>query len=93
MRACRKAPLKKRLYLERGLCSEPATRVQIPAGALVFKTTKKMLKCPKCGFVFKAPLMDKKIFGYGWTFPYLGVIECPNYHYTAPRKDFEISNK
>jgi len=59
----------------------------------VFKTTKKMLKCPKCGFVFKAPLMDKKIFGYGWTFPYLGVIECPNYHYTAPRKDFEISNK
>ena len=49
----------------------------------------KMLKCPKCGYEFKAPKMDKKRFGYGWTFPYMGIIECPKCHYKAPRKDFE----
>ncbi len=50
----------------------------------------KMLKCPNCGYTFKAPLMDRKIIGYGWDLPGLGVIVCPKCNYTAPRKEFQI---
>lgn len=37
----------------------------------------KRLKCPKCGQVFKAPLMDDK-FAVGITLPYLGQVKCPH---------------
>ena len=53
----------------------------------------KMLKCPKCGYVFKAPLLDRKITGLGWTLPHLGVISCPKCKYTAPRKEFLIEGE
>jgi len=49
----------------------------------------KMLKCPKCGYVFKAPLMDrKKNPVYGWTLPGWGVIKCPKCGYLAAREVF-----
>ena len=48
----------------------------------------KMLKCPNCGYTFKEPFMDRKILGFGWTFPGMGVIVCPKCNYTAPRNEF-----
>jgi len=51
----------------------------------------KMLKCPRCGYTFKAPLLDRKsIITAGWTFPGWGVIICPKCNYTAPRNEFKI---
>ncbi len=38
----------------------------------------KFLKCPNCSFVFRAPMMDKKILGFGFSPPGWGVVECPN---------------
>ncbi len=68
-----------------------------PIGYIIYRWRKfkkegnnmKMLKCPKCGHVFKAPKMDRKSIGYGFTLPGLGVIGCPKCGYTAPRREFE----
>ena len=48
-----------------------------------------LLKCPECGETFKAPAMDKKFSGLGWTFPVAGVVECPNCGTSRPRRDYE----
>lgn len=51
--------------------------------------TRKMLKCPNCGYSFKEPFMDRKNnIAYGWTLPGLGVIVCPKCKYVAHRKEF-----
>ncbi len=56
--------------------------------------TRKMLKCPKCGYVFKAPFWDrKKNIAYGWTLPNWGVIVCPKCKYVAPRKEFMMEEE
>jgi DNA-directed RNA polymerase subunit RPC12/RpoP len=48
----------------------------------------KKLKCPDCGHVFKAPFMDEKSFGIGWTFPYVGRIKCSRCGASHSRKTF-----
>lgn len=48
----------------------------------------KFVKCPKCGSGFKAPAMDQKRSGLGYTIPGLGVIECPSCHLRDRRKRF-----
>jgi len=35
------------------------------------------LKCPDCGEVFKAPAMDRRTVGFGYSPPYLGRVACP----------------
>jgi len=37
----------------------------------------KQLKCPDCEHVFYAPVMEEKLSGLGWTFPYMGSVKCP----------------
>ncbi len=54
----------------------------------------KFLKCPKCGQGFKAPKMDLKFTGLGYSIPGLGVIKCPDCDYRDRRKRFiEISEE
>ncbi|MDG6909379.1 MAG: hypothetical protein JRN08_03325 [Nitrososphaerota archaeon] len=50
----------------------------------------KMLKCPDCGEVFRAPVMDEKILsGGGWTLPYMGRVGCPKCHERRSRRDYQ----
>lgn len=73
----------------------------VPIGYIIYRWKEfkkeenkmKMLKCPKCGYGFKAPKMDRKSIGYGYTLPGLGVIKCPKCGYMAPRKEFEEVRK
>jgi len=55
--------------------------------ALVGRGTK--LKCPDCGTVFSAPLMDNKFSGLGWTLPYTGRVKCPNCGESRSRRDYQ----
>jgi predicted Zn finger-like uncharacterized protein len=48
----------------------------------------KMLKCPECGTVFKAPMVDNKRSGLGFTFPYVGVVKCPKCGQSRSRRDY-----
>lgn len=48
----------------------------------------KMLKCPECGTTFKAPMVDNKLSGLGWTFPYTGRVKCPNCGQSRNRRDY-----
>lgn len=48
----------------------------------------KKLKCPECGTVFSAPLVDQKISGLGWTFPYTGRVKCPKCGESRSRRDY-----
>lgn len=48
----------------------------------------KYFKCPKCNNGFKAPAVDQKFTGLGYTIPGLGVIVCPECHYRDRRKRF-----
>ncbi|MCL4449876.1 MAG: hypothetical protein M1386_00970 [Candidatus Thermoplasmatota archaeon] len=45
----------------------------------------KYLKCPECGFIFIAPLTDKKRIGFGFSPPGWGVVDCPNCKTEKPR--------
>lgn len=49
----------------------------------------KYLECPKCGFVFKAPAMDLKYTGIGWTVPGLGLVKCPECKEKDRRKKYK----
>jgi uncharacterized C2H2 Zn-finger protein len=53
----------------------------------------KQLKCPKCGQVFKSPLMDDKMLGAGWTFPYLGTVKCPRCGVELSRREYSKVTK
>jgi predicted RNA-binding Zn-ribbon protein involved in translation (DUF1610 family) len=48
----------------------------------------KQLKCPDCEHVFNAPIMEEKISGLGWTFPYAGRIKCPKCGKSRSRRDY-----
>lgn len=48
----------------------------------------KQLKCPKCGQVFKSPMMDDKMLGAGWTLPYLGTVKCRNCGVELSRREY-----
>lgn len=49
----------------------------------------KQLKCPKCGQVFKSPMMDDKTLGAGWTLPYLGTVRCPHCGAELSRREYD----
>lgn len=51
----------------------------------------KFIKCPNCGHVFKSPAVDIKTFGFGFTFPGLGVIRCPDCKEEKRRKYFPVA--
>jgi predicted Zn finger-like uncharacterized protein len=48
----------------------------------------KQLKCPECGTIFKAPIVDNKVSGLGWTFPYTGRVKCPKCGQSRSRRDY-----
>jgi len=48
----------------------------------------KQLKCPECEHVFNAPIMEEKISGLGWTFPYMGRVKCPKCGNKRSRRDY-----
>ena len=48
----------------------------------------KTLKCPDCGTIFKAPMVDNKRSGLGWTFPYTGLVKCPKCGQSRGRRDY-----
>jgi uncharacterized C2H2 Zn-finger protein len=58
-------------------------------GVLALSARGKKLKCPDCGTVFSAPMMDQKISGVGWTFPYTGRIKCPKCGALRSRRDYQ----
>jgi uncharacterized C2H2 Zn-finger protein len=60
--------------------------VVIVAAALV--NCGKQLQCPRCGQVFKSPLMDDKMLGAGWTLPYLGTVKCPHCGVELSRREY-----
>lgn len=47
------------------------------------------LVCPKCGEIFKAPLMEKKRTGLGFTLPGLGRVSCPKRSYEGLHREFK----
>ncbi len=49
----------------------------------------KKLKCPDCGTVFGAPMMDNKRSGMGWTLPHMGAVKCPKCGESRPRRDYQ----
>ena len=72
--------------------------ILLPVVALIFavavvavfnRRSGKSLKCPDCGEVFKAPAMDEKLSGLGWTFPYMGRVACPKCGARRSRGDYE----
>jgi uncharacterized C2H2 Zn-finger protein len=60
--------------------------VSIVAAALLNRG--KQLQCPKCGQVFKSPMMDDKMLGVGWTMPYLGTVKCPHCDVEISRREY-----
>lgn len=62
--------------------------VAVPVVVVTALNRGKRLKCPKCGNVFKAPFFDEKMIGFGWTFPYLGNVECPHCHGVRSRRAY-----
>ncbi len=48
----------------------------------------KKLKCPECGTVFPAPMVDEKRTVGGFTFPYTGQLTCPKCGAKHSRSDF-----
>ena len=51
----------------------------------------KTVICPTCGKVFHLPVMDLKMMGFGFTFPYMGMVECPQCHNKAGRRKYKLS--
>lgn len=48
----------------------------------------KWLKCPDCGEVFKAPAMDQRSMGVGFSPPGLGRVKCPKCGQMRARRDY-----
>lgn len=57
--------------------------------AVISRRGGKSLKCPDCGEVFRAPAMDEKLGGMGWTLPYTGRVACPKCGARRSRRDYE----
>lgn len=51
---------------------------------------RKIVSCPKCGKIFKLPLVDQKFTGLGFNPPYLGVVECPECHNRTGRRKYKL---
>jgi ssDNA-binding Zn-finger/Zn-ribbon topoisomerase 1 len=51
----------------------------------------KIVVCPNCGKVFKLPLMDMKMIGFGFSPPYLGVVECPDCKNKLGRRKYKLA--
>jgi len=49
----------------------------------------KWLKCPQCGEVFKAPMVDQRRTGIGVNPPYLGRVKCPKCGQMRSRRDYQ----
>jgi predicted RNA-binding Zn-ribbon protein involved in translation (DUF1610 family) len=49
----------------------------------------KWLKCPDCGEVFKAPMVDQRFTGVGVNPPYLGRVKCPKCGQMRSRRDYQ----
>ncbi|MCL2643064.1 MAG: hypothetical protein FWD52_06105 [Candidatus Bathyarchaeota archaeon] len=60
--------------------------VIVVVGVLLSRS--KQLKCPDCEQVFNAPIMEEKLLGFGWTFPYTGTIRCPKCGNKRSRRDY-----
>jgi predicted RNA-binding Zn-ribbon protein involved in translation (DUF1610 family) len=50
----------------------------------------KWLKCPDCGEVFKAPMVDQRFSGVGLNPPYLGRVKCPKCGQMRSRRSYPI---
>ena len=66
----------------------PVAIVAIVFAVSMLAVRGRQLRCPDCGTVFKAPMMDDKRSGLGWTFPYTGLIKCPKCGETRGRRDY-----
>ncbi len=66
-----------------------AVAVVVAAVFVLNRRGGKELKCPDCGEVFKAPAMDEKLGGMGWTLPYTGRVACPKCKGRRSRRDYE----
>ena len=56
---------------------------------LALLTRGKWLKCPDCGQVFKAPMVDQRRTGIGVNPPYLGRVKCPKCGQMRSRRDYQ----
>jgi len=56
---------------------------------LALLTRGKWLKCPDCGEVFKAPMVDQRYTGVGFNPPYLGRVKCPKCGQMRSRRDYQ----
>lgn len=65
----------------------------VPIAVIALLNRGKRLKCPNCANTFKAPLMDEKMLGVGWTFPYMGNVECPHCHAMHSRRGYKTVKK
>lgn len=63
--------------------------IVVIAFALSLRGRGAWLKCPECGEIFRAPTMDEKNIGIGWTFSGTGVVRCPKCGTKRPRRDYE----
>ncbi|MCL2359636.1 hypothetical protein [Candidatus Bathycorpusculum sp.] len=57
-------------------------------GVVALLNRGKQLKCPECAHVFNAPVMEQKLSGLGWTFPYMGTVKCPKCGHSRARRDY-----
>ncbi|MCL1976877.1 MAG: zinc-ribbon domain-containing protein [Candidatus Bathyarchaeota archaeon] len=58
-------------------------------GVVALLNRGKQLKCPDCNQVFNAPVMEEKLSGLGFTFPYTGVVKCPKCGNKRSRRDYK----
>jgi predicted RNA-binding Zn-ribbon protein involved in translation (DUF1610 family) len=49
----------------------------------------KWLKCPDCGNIFRAPMVDQRRTGIGVNPPYLGRVKCPKCGQMRSRRDYQ----
>ena len=47
------------------------------------------LRCPNCGEVFRAPALDQRMYGVGWSPPYMGRVTCPKCKEARSRRDYQ----
>jgi len=53
----------------------------------------KQLNVQRCNHVFNAPVMDEKLIGYGWNFPYTGKVKCPKCGNKRSRRSYNKVEK
>jgi endogenous inhibitor of DNA gyrase (YacG/DUF329 family) len=57
-------------------------------GVVALLNRGKRLMCPECAHVFNAPVMEQKLMGFGWTFPFMGTVKCPKCGNSRARRDY-----